>query len=86
MIKKYNKPNALNEVFQSRVKRVDTNDYLALATLYLQVFNAAKATPDRIEAMLAKYKVSIFGRLNTRTPTASYVFAHFGPLAYGLHD
>ena len=44
LAKKYNKPNALNEVFESRVKDIDRNDYLALTTLYLQVFNPARAS------------------------------------------
>jgi len=43
LAKKFDKPNALNEVFESRVKAIDSNDYLALTSLYLQVFNPARA-------------------------------------------
>lgn len=53
--KKYNKPNALNEEFESRVKNIDKSDYSALLTLYLQVYNPSKV--DIVEKYLLKYKV-----------------------------
>lgn len=56
LAKKYNTSNALNEVFESRAKGIDRTDYLAVATVYLQVFNPSKATPEKVQAMLAKYK------------------------------
>ena len=43
LAKKYNKPNALNEAFESRLRDIDKNDYLALTTLYLQVFIPTRA-------------------------------------------
>ena len=54
LAKRYNKPNALNEVFESRLKNIDKNDYLALTTLYLQVFNPTRA--DGAEKLCTKYK------------------------------
>jgi len=54
LAKKYDKPNALNEVFESRVKGIDQNDYLALISLYLQVFNPARA--EVAEKLLSKNK------------------------------
>ncbi|KAL3799320.1 hypothetical protein ACHAW5_001257 [Stephanodiscus triporus] len=64
LAKKYNKPNALNEAFESRLKDIDKNDYLALTTLYLQVFNPTRAHgagklltnyKGKEEAMFAEY-------------------------------
>lgn len=59
LAKKYNKPNALNEVFESRAKDIDKKDYLALITLYLQVFNPSRAggaeklwTKNKVRRML----------------------------------
>ena len=54
LAKRYNKPNALNEVFESRLKDIDKNDYLALTTLYLQVFNPTRA--NGAEKLCTKYK------------------------------
>jgi hypothetical protein len=54
LAKRYNKPNALNEVFESRLKNIDKNDYLALTTLYLQVFNPTRA--NGAEKLCTKYK------------------------------
>jgi hypothetical protein len=54
LARKFNKPNALNEVFEARLKDIDKNDYLALTTLYLQVFNPTRA--NGAEDLLAKYK------------------------------
>jgi hypothetical protein len=53
--KKYGTPNALNGVFESRVKGIDKKDYLALMSCYLQVFNPSRAYSA--EQYLAKYKV-----------------------------
>ncbi|KAL7533031.1 hypothetical protein ACHAXR_004998, partial [Thalassiosira sp. AJA248-18] len=69
LAKKYNKPNALNEVFESRVKEIDKNDYLALTTLYLQVFNPARATPEKVQALWTKHKgkeESMFAQLSAK--------------------
>jgi hypothetical protein len=64
LAKKYNKPNALNEAFESRLRDIDKNDYLALTTLYLQVFNPTRAHSagklltnykGKEEAMFAEY-------------------------------
>jgi hypothetical protein len=38
LAKKYNKPNALNDIFRSRARVIDTSDYHALTELYLSVF------------------------------------------------
>ena len=57
LAKKYNKSNALNEVFQSRVKDIDTKDYLALITLYLQIFNPSRASGA--EKLWMKHKVRV---------------------------
>eukprot|EP00984_Skeletonema_dohrnii_P014079 scaffold5885_cov96-Skeletonema_dohrnii-CCMP3373.AAC.1 len=54
LAKKYNKPNALNEVFEARVKDFDKSDWLALLKLYLGVFNPSRV--DQAETMIAKYK------------------------------
>jgi hypothetical protein len=54
LARKFNKPNALNKVFEARLKDIDKNDYLALTTLYLQVFNPTRA--NGAENLLAKYK------------------------------
>ncbi len=54
LARKFNKPNALNEVFEARLNDIDKNDYLALTTLYLQVFNPTRA--NGAEKLLAKYK------------------------------
>ena len=54
--KKYNKPNALNVEFETRVKDIDQSDYLALLTLFIQVFNPSWVTIA--EKYLNKYKVS----------------------------
>ena len=55
LAKKYDKPNALNEVFMSRAKSIDANDYLVLITLYLQVFNPSRASGA--EKLWIKHKV-----------------------------
>ena len=39
LAKRYKQPNALNEAFVACMKYIDTNDYLALTRLYLQIFN-----------------------------------------------
>ena len=52
---KYNKPNALNEVFLARLKHIDRKDCLALTKLYIQVFNPAKAAGA--EKYLSQHKV-----------------------------
>ena len=54
--KKYNKPNALNVKFETRVKDIDQSDYLALLTLFIQVFNPSRVSIA--EKYLNKYKVS----------------------------
>jgi hypothetical protein len=54
LAKRYNKPNALNEVFESRLKDIDKHDFLALTTLYLQVFNPTRA--NGAEKLCTKYK------------------------------
>jgi len=54
--KKYNKPNALNVEFETRVKDIDQSDYLALLTLFIQVFNPSRVSIA--EKYLNKYKVS----------------------------
>ena len=58
------KPNPLNEVFDSRMKelKIDKNDYHAVATLYVQVFNPSKIS--NVEPMLMKYKVSFGARVS----------------------
>eukprot|EP00804_Cyclotella_cryptica_P005596 CCRYP_003074-RA/>CCRYP_003074-RA protein AED:0.03 eAED:0.03 QI:2763/1/1/1/1/0.66/3/74/286 len=38
LAKKYNKPNALNDIFRSRASGIDSTDYHALTELYLSVF------------------------------------------------
>ncbi|KAL9184190.1 hypothetical protein ACHAXT_002276 [Thalassiosira profunda] len=40
---RYNKPNALNDLFLARLNGIDRKDYRALTKLYIQVFNPAKA-------------------------------------------
>lgn len=57
LAKKYNTSNALNDVFISRVQDVNLNDYKALLTLYLTIFNPSK-TGD-VPSLLAKYKVCL---------------------------
>ena len=53
--KKYDRPNALNAVFESRVKDIDQHNYFALTSLYLEVFNPARA--GQAEKMMSRYKV-----------------------------
>lgn len=56
LAKEYNKPNALNAVFESRVKEIHDSYHTALASLYLQVFtNATEA-----EQIMAAFKVCCF--------------------------
>jgi hypothetical protein len=55
--KKFGAPNALNEVFLSRVRSVDKADYLALLTLFLQVFNPSKV--DEAPGYSTKFKVCL---------------------------
>jgi len=52
LAKRYDKPNALNGEFESRVKDIDKNDYLALTSLYLKIFNPARA--EVAEKLLSK--------------------------------
>jgi hypothetical protein len=52
--KKFNKTNPLSKVFESRVKKVDQNDYLALLSLYLEVFNPTRK--DQAADYVTKYK------------------------------
>lgn len=56
LAKKYSKPNALNEVFEARVKDadVDKSDWLALLQLYLSVYNPSRI--GQAESMIDKYK------------------------------
>ena len=56
LAKKYDKPNALNVIFESRVKKIDKNDYFALTSLFLEVFNPSRA--GQAEKLLSRYKVS----------------------------
>lgn len=58
LAKKFNQANALNEVFESRMKEmnIEKNDYLAMIKLYLQVFNPTRA--NGAEKLLNEYKVS----------------------------
>ena len=62
--KKYNKPNALNVEFETRVKDIDQSDYLALLTLFIQVFNPSRVSIA--EKYLNKYKVSYVSLSLTR--------------------
>merc|ERR1711966_397627 len=54
LAKKYDKPNALNVIFESRVKKIDKNDYFALTSLFLEVFNPSRA--GQAEKLLSRYK------------------------------
>eukprot|EP00804_Cyclotella_cryptica_P018819 CCRYP_018694-RF/>CCRYP_018694-RF protein AED:0.08 eAED:0.23 QI:0/0.28/0.25/1/0.57/0.62/8/398/3234 len=54
LAKKYEQPNALNEVFLSRLPSVDKNNNLALLTLFLQVFNPARS--GEASNLISKYK------------------------------
>ena len=54
LAKKYNKPNALNEEFESMVKDIDKTDWLALLKLYLKVYNPSRV--GQAEDMINKYK------------------------------
>jgi hypothetical protein len=56
LARKFDAPNALNEVFLSRVERIDSKDFSALFTLYLQVFNPSRVSS--VQEYLLKYKVS----------------------------
>ena len=56
-----------NEEFEARVKDIDRNDYLALTTLYIQVFNPARASIA--EKYLSKYKgreAEMFAELSSK--------------------
>ena len=55
LAKKCNGPNALNDIFLSRAGSVDKDDYLALLTLYLQVFHPSRA--NEASTYVTKYKV-----------------------------
>ena len=55
LAKRFKKPNALNEIFESRVKEIDRSDFLALVSLYLAIF-----IPSRVgdaAKYVSKYKV-----------------------------
>jgi hypothetical protein len=52
--KEYKLPNPLNGVFLSRVDSIDTTDYVALARLYLSIFNPRIAY--RTEALVRQYR------------------------------
>ena len=52
---KYNKPNALNELFLARLEDIDRDDLVALTKLYIQVFNPSKAAGA--EKYLSQHKV-----------------------------
>ena len=72
LAKKNGTPNALNEVFESRVKGIDKSDYLALMSLYLQVFNPSRA--NSAEQYLAKYKgkeAEMFAKLASKWNTCN---------------
>jgi hypothetical protein len=56
LARKYDAPNALNEVFLSRVGKIDAKDYSALFTLYLTVFNPSRVS--NVQEYLNRYKVS----------------------------
>lgn len=90
LAKKYSKPNALNEVFLSRVSSVDKNDYLALLTLYLQVFNPSRAG-DASNYVL-KYKVCdiivtlLFLPLNTVYPLRQLTRSNITLKGEGVRD
>lgn len=51
---KYNSQNALNAVFENKLKGAECNDHPALLKLYLQVFHPS-CTPD-VKTMLSKYQ------------------------------
>ena len=55
LAKKYSTQNALNDAFESRLKDVDKDDFLALTRLYLQVFNPTKV--KSAEQLVEKFKV-----------------------------
>ena len=54
LAKKYNKPNALNEEFEAKVKDIDKTDWLVLLKLYLRVYNPSRV--GQAEDMINKYK------------------------------
>lgn len=65
--KEYKRPNPLNDVFLSRVDSIDTTDYVALARLYLSVFNPKIAY--RAEAFVRQYRgkeAQLFAKLSDK--------------------
>jgi len=72
LAKKYTKPNALNEVFETRVKDIDKNDYLALTTLYLQVFNPSRASgAEKLWTKNKGREETMFSELSSRWYTCN---------------
>ncbi|KAL7553465.1 hypothetical protein ACHAWF_016746 [Thalassiosira exigua] len=74
LAKKFNTQNALNEVFDSRVKGVDRNDFIALTQLFFEVFSPSRA--GSAEKYVAQHKgkeAELFAKL-------SYKFYAINPL------